>query len=250
MPPPVPERTNAKTRGDQFYHTGKPCRNGHAGDRYTSNGLCVTCVSLSCAKSRATRPWHPLRAAARGQGLIHFDTGKQCVNGHMSIRFVSNGDCVVCHANKHARWLAKHPGLEAKWARERRAKDPTGHRAEVRRHALKNPEQMKAALRRWKAENIEQVRLKGRISRSNYRAKQARNGGYFSEEDIRRLMAAQGGRCKACGCAEKLELDHIEPIAIGGSSDPSNLQFLCRPCNRSKGKREFLEWAKEKGYLA
>jgi len=38
----------------------------------------------------------------------------------------------------------------------------------------------------------------------------------------------------------KIEIDHIVPVAKGGNADLSNLQTLCKKCNRSKGtKREF-----------
>ena len=42
------------------------------------------------------------------------------------------------------------------------------------------------------------------------------------------------GRCVKCGSSEKLEYDHIIPIALGGSNTDRNLQLLCEPCNRSK----------------
>ena len=34
-----------------------------------------------------------------------------------------------------------------------------------------------------------------------------------------------------------LEMDHVIPEFLGGSSDPSNIQLLCRRCNRSKGHK-------------
>lgn len=43
------------------------------------------------------------------------------------------------------------------------------------------------------------------------------------------------GRCVRCGSAEKLEFDHIIPVAKGGSSTERNIQLLCEPCNRAKG---------------
>ncbi len=43
------------------------------------------------------------------------------------------------------------------------------------------------------------------------------------------------GRCVRCGSAEKLEFDHIIPIAKGGSSTERNIQLLCESCNRAKG---------------
>lgn len=54
-----------------------------------------------------------------------------------------------------------------------------------------------------------------------------------------RIMERDGFRCCVCGRSARsgveLEVDHIIPIARGGSSDDSNLQTLCRDCNRGKG---------------
>lgn len=43
-----------------------------------------------------------------------------------------------------------------------------------------------------------------------------------------------GGRCVKCGCQERLEYDHIIPLAKGGSNTERNIQLLCETCNRSK----------------
>lgn len=45
-----------------------------------------------------------------------------------------------------------------------------------------------------------------------------------------------GGRCVQCGSQERLEFDHIIPWADGGSDTERNLQLLCEPCNRRKGR--------------
>jgi HNH endonuclease len=44
-----------------------------------------------------------------------------------------------------------------------------------------------------------------------------------------------GGRCGRCGSNERLEFDHIIPVALGGASTARNVQLLCESCNRSKG---------------
>ncbi|MGA3372224.1 MAG: CarD family transcriptional regulator [Terracidiphilus sp.] len=43
------------------------------------------------------------------------------------------------------------------------------------------------------------------------------------------------GQCVRCGSRERLEFDHIIPVAAGGSSTERNVQLLCESCNRSKG---------------
>jgi hypothetical protein len=43
------------------------------------------------------------------------------------------------------------------------------------------------------------------------------------------------GRCVRCGSNERLEFDHVIPIAMGGANTARNLQLLCEACNRAKG---------------
>jgi len=43
------------------------------------------------------------------------------------------------------------------------------------------------------------------------------------------------GQCVKCGEREKLEFDHIIPVASGGGNTERNVQLLCESCNRSKG---------------
>jgi 5-methylcytosine-specific restriction protein A len=47
--------------------------------------------------------------------------------------------------------------------------------------------------------------------------------------------------CRACGRVtdkREGEVDHRTPLALGGSDDPSNLQWLCIECHRLKTQRE------------
>jgi hypothetical protein len=50
------------------------------------------------------------------------------------------------------------------------------------------------------------------------------------------VLVRDGARCRRCRSASNLEIDHLVPISKGGGSDESNLQVLCRRCNRRKAK--------------
>ena len=57
---------------------------------------------------------------------------------------------------------------------------------------------------------------------------------YISQTTKKVVYSRDGGVCVCCGDYEYLEYDHIEPYSCGGNSDLSNIQLLCRKCNRSK----------------
>lgn len=61
-----------------------------------------------------------------------------------------------------------------------------------------------------------------------------------------RYKILHGARCAACGATEDLVIDHIVPIVRGGSCEESNLQALCAPCNRAKGRRTMAEFMAER----
>ena len=64
----------------------------------------------------------------------------------------------------------------------------------------------------------------------------------FAASVRRRVFARNGNRCVACGATERLTVDHIRPVARGGSDDLSNLQTLCSDCNSRKGTKPMSEW--------
>ena len=61
--------------------------------------------------------------------------------------------------------------------------------------------------------------------------------GCYVGKELRRAITA-GKVCAECGGGGPLEVDHIVPLAIGGSTEPENLQPLCRACHAAKSAAE------------
>lgn len=60
----------------------------------------------------------------------------------------------------------------------------------------------------------------------------------FSQTTRKMLYSKADGRCALCGKPIKLEdmtVDHIKPLAMGGSNEVENLQCTCSACNFFKG---------------
>jgi hypothetical protein len=62
---------------------------------------------------------------------------------------------------------------------------------------------------------------------------------YISQTTKKIVFVRDGGICQCCGNYENIEYDHISPYSCGGSNDASNIQLLCRTCNRSKSNSCF-----------
>jgi 5-methylcytosine-specific restriction endonuclease McrA len=66
----------------------------------------------------------------------------------------------------------------------------------------------------------------------------ARRSMEFSPEARRSLRLAAGDRCQRCGATDGLEVDHIVPIALGGTNAEGNGLVLCRECHLAKTRAE------------
>ncbi|WP_217226809.1 HNH endonuclease [Streptomyces anulatus] len=60
---------------------------------------------------------------------------------------------------------------------------------------------------------------------------------------LRALVGARGGaRCARCGSlvlADVVDVDHTQPLALGGEDTDTNVQPLCRDCHRIKTGGDF-----------
>jgi 5-methylcytosine-specific restriction endonuclease McrA len=218
------------------------------------------------------------RKQALAQGLKTYYTGKPCVRSHIDTRLTASGECRSCnldrqrlryHADPEAacervkRYAAENPEKRKEWVRNNRdkrreverrwkARNPDKVRAyskpASKRWRLANPEKRREVVKRWQDANPEIVR----VNSHKRRARKAKAEGSHTPDDLRALLTAQSHQCAYCRTdlrKVKKHLDHIQPLARGGSNDKTNLQWLCVPCNRSKGAKDPLQFAQERGLL-
>jgi 5-methylcytosine-specific restriction endonuclease McrA len=103
--------------------------------------------------------------------------------------------------------------------------------------------------RQWALENPERAK----VSRRNAKVKRRNLGteGFHTADDIAEILKMQRGKCAYCRIkmGDKYTVDHIIPVAKGGTNDRRNIQLTCMPCNREKWARDPLFHAQMLGRL-
>lgn len=120
-----------------------------------------------------------------------------------------------------------------------------------KKYRLENKAGIDKKKREYLDANPERKAAAGRSRRARKRNAEGRH----VVADVIAIFEKQRGLCAYCGekllrsGPRKYHVDHIVPLALGGSNWPSNLQCLCKTCNLSKGAKDPIEWANQKGML-
>lgn len=132
-----------------------------------------------------------------------------------------------------------------------RARNAEKCRDAVRRWRLENPEKNKHLASVYRLLNADKIRQ--RVSnwaktypdrrnaiQQNRRARKVDAGGRLSLGLAERLLVLQKGKCACCGASLEsgYNLDHIVPLALGGSNEDWNIQLLTPKCNSMKAAKD------------
>lgn len=183
----------------------------HISTRDRLRAECKSCSSLACAKRAAVNPE------------------------------VARARAADWYAKNHDRALKSR----AQWA----AKNKDRVRASKSKWRAANPEKMQACRDKWATENPERARNQQRINNRNRKSRLAT--GRLSAGIIAKLLLLQRGKCACCGkpLGNKYHLDHIMPLALGGTNTDDNIQLLRQECNQQKSAKHPVDFMQQKGFL-
>ena len=215
------ERSDAKETGAMRYFTGKPCRNGHVSERWTSTAICVACNKLIHKPNMSAEQKEKDRIRSLNYGRKHMAKATAKVK----------------------QWRIDNPGARDVWDADYRSRKRQQCRDANTRWREKRPDYFKE----YQQKNIERFRA----HRRNRKARVKAAPGSHTAQDVAELLKAQRGRCGYCrvSLGAGYHVDHIIPIKRGGSNYRHNLQLLCEPCNLSKGAKDPLDFARQVGRL-
>ena len=242
-------RQQAIKAGLSNYFTGKECQSGHIAERATS-----TCACRQCARERA-KQWaadNPVkysqrqsayrkenREKLRQMSADYLAANRDPINEKRRQKRKENPD----HFRSLYRQRMRKPGERKKavaWSKQAKQKNPQKYRAMEKAYRQKHRQRLLQYSKEWRQKNPEKWRAIKAASAHNRRVRLA-EAGTLSASDIRQVLARE--RCEACGETHQfMEVDYLHPLFLGGTNHLSNLQLLCRSCNRRKSYKSAEEW--------
>ena len=220
------------------------------------------------------------RKQALYAGLKKYFLGTPCKEGHVAQRWVKCCACVECKKIKTNSYLAgwRQRNVEkikqdmkswseknAEYTKTYKAMKYQANKTEVLQKAKEyyssNKEKVISTVERYRNENRELINEKGRIyyqenceqrkaSSHAIRTKRAGCEGSYSKDDVSKLLVLQRRTCACCrNKLTKYHIDHINPLAKGGTNWPENLQLLCQNCNQRKSDKHPIDFMQQNGFL-
>ena len=211
-------RKEAKLFNSKYYYTGKICSKNHLSHRYTKSGICVYCRIERNFKNKKyfTEYSRKNKEKINAYGKIYREINKDTISQKGKIYYLNNKEKILLK-NKRNYQKSRHKVLQNQT--------------------------------KYRKENKEKIELK----RRNRRAKEYGSLGRHTAQEVKALLEVQNYKCANCKCCIKEKssrhLDHVMPIALGGSNSIDNLEWLCVLCNLRKGAKHPIDWARENGRL-
>lgn len=141
-------------------------------------------------------------------------------------------NCMACHRAITDRWRKSNPSVVRKIAKGSYERHADARRRRSREYRAANIERARARCAEWKRRNAAQAAAIQNVRR----ARNLGAEGTATPEQIAARIAYYGHRCWMCRAPWE-HIDHVKPVAAGGSNWPANLRPACAACNLRKGSR-------------
>lgn len=160
----------------------------------------------------------------------------------------ANQDRVKSYSKAY--WAANKEELklaQASWKKENSEKIKSSGAA----YYIKNRESIIAATKDYASKNPDKRRAIGRLCEQSRRARKRNSGGKLSKGLAAKLFILQKGKCPCCKqpLGDDYQLDHIMPLALGGSNSDENIQLLRAECNKQKHAKHPMDFMQSRGFL-
>ena len=218
----------------------------------------VHSITRLCSQCRLTLPVSEFNKDKTSGDGIRYNC-RNCQKENRRAWYLKNQEREIA---KSAQWAKDNPEKAREKDRRRNAARPGRTYAQSREWLKDNPERAREFANKWRKANPDKLRMQKRRAYARNpdkflakeharRAKDPRTGLVFTKDDVRRIYAAQRGKCACCKTVlgDIFERDHIVSISQGGTNDPSNIQLLCPPCNKRKSNKHPIDFMQEHGFL-
>lgn len=206
-------RQAAIAAGESKYRNGKPCKNGHAGERYVAGGACV-----ECAVARAQKRYAGKVEEIREYSRARYWREPEKYRAQVAENKARNPEAARLAQQRD--YLRHKPAYVAR-AMAQQALNPEAHRQRAREWHQRNPDKS--------YENVVRRRMR-KLQRTPEWLTAEQRG------EIRQLYCMSRRVSQCTGVPHNV--DHIVPLqgaAVSGLHVPWNLRVITAAKNRSKG---------------
>lgn len=197
----------------------------------------------TCKKCSETKPPSEYHRHKRFKDGLHAKC-KSCRNAESTAYRAANPEKSRDSSSKYRKNnKSKMTEIRAAYAKN----NPEKVKESKRIYALKNKEQLKAKAKAKRLENPERRRR----AKQNRRARERLAVGTMSIGRVDKLLVLQRGKCACCKLplGDNYHLDHIMPLALGGTNTDDNIQLLRARCNLQKNAKHPIDFMRERGFL-
>lgn len=197
-----------------------------------------------CEKARLLKYYKDNREKVIKRSCEWQENNKEKYKERFSTWYKENSESVIA---KNRLWAIENKEKAAEYKIKWSFENPEKASEAERRYRRNNPLKVSESRKKWNKKNV----CRTRIYAQNRISRKILNGGKISIGLSERLFILQKGRCPCC--KEKLgidyELDHIMPLALGGSNTDDNIQLLRKTCNRQKSAKHPFDFMQSRGFL-